>query len=158
MFSCTLLGVDVGKSQAVQPEFARMIVAVPLKKSSKPDLFLQQSGYDASGPMVLAGHRSHSSHSSHSSHYSGSGGYSSPSVSIPPSITSPKSPTESIISPDNSTTNDKKFKIIYLKSGVSLPCDSAWVGAGIINFVQHGTTYTLPLGDIDLEKTLQAAE
>ncbi|MHC1743949.1 MAG: hypothetical protein AB9873_13075 [Syntrophobacteraceae bacterium] len=172
MFSLALLGVDAKSTQAVESEFARALSAVPLKRSSKPDLFLQLSSTDASGATMLAGHRSHSSHSSHSSHrshsshYSGSGGYSPPSSSgssftpSSPSTTRPKaSGITTFPSASDQDVSKKKIKKIFMRNGASLPCDSAWVDGGKwVNFMRAGTVYNLPLEDIDLDRTLKESE
>ncbi|MDO8240996.1 MAG: hypothetical protein Q7T51_03400 [Candidatus Moranbacteria bacterium] len=172
VFSLTMLGLDSSKSQAMQTEFVRMLATMPLRRSEKPDLFLMQGGANDSGNMVLAGHRSHSSHrshASHSSHYSGSGGgYSTytPAPSTPPAVKPPPSMDNNAYKSNNSvgssidpivsgSGNSNSIKKVHLKNGAWLPCDSAIVQGDKLVIYQSGSSVSLPLGDVDLDKTMK---
>lgn len=175
VFSLTMLGLDSSKSQAMQTEFVRMLATMPLRKSEKPELFLMQGGANDSGNMVLAGHRSHSSHrshASHSSHYSGSGGgYSTytPTPSTPPAVKPPPSTNNNGTYKSNNSVgsnaapgvgangNGNNIKKIYMKNGAWLPCDSAVVQDDKLVIYQSGGSVSLPLEDVDLDKTMKGA-
>lgn len=177
VFSLTMLGLDSSKSQAMQTEFVRMLATMPLRRSEKPELFLMQGGANDSGNMVLAGHRSHSSHrshASHSSHYSGrgGGGYSTytPTPSTPPAVKPPPPATNNNTYKSNNSVgssidsgvgttsgNGNNIKKVYMKNGAWLPCDSAIVQDDKLVIYQSGTSVSLPLGDVDLDKTMKGA-
>lgn len=151
--SMALLGAEVGSQSNVSYAVnTPALWQLPIRRFSKPELFLQQSTAQESNVLV-AGHRSHASHASHASHSSHVSGVGSraPSVDSPSSPTDTKSiPSPASTRPGTPTSSAGK---VFMKNGAILLCDSAWLSEGKVYFSKDGKTFSLPLEDVDLQKT-----
>jgi hypothetical protein len=172
----TTTGVGANEENASKTG-AREILQLPVRRSEKPQLFLEQAAPDSDSLMMAAhrshsSHRSHASHSSHASHYSGSSSQSQEPSSTPETRSTPKpTPSSPSITPspsgqsrgsssgESSSSRKPSFSgsgitKLHMKNGVALDCDSAWQEEGKMFFSRGGKVYSLPLEDIDLLKTL----
>jgi hypothetical protein len=179
--SLALLGAD--SSSQSKTSYAGSVPAIwqlTVKRQSKPELFLQQSTvHDES--IVIAAHRSHSSHRSHASHASHVSGVSrqaapprssssstdtTESERVTPPAKSSLLPSSSPSSSTNTTGNElvvpptrtltpsrSDNKNVFMKNGATIDCDSSWISEGKLFFSKDGKTFSLPIDEIDLEKT-----
>lgn len=154
--SLALLGADVSsQAKASHAVNAQALWQLPIRKDTKPELFLQQSTTQEESNALFAAHRSHSSHRSHASHSSHVSGVSSretptDSSSSPTDTTEKKRTTPSATSVAPTRISDKK---IFMKNGVMIPCDSNWISEGRVYCSKDGKSFFLPLEDVDLKKT-----
>lgn len=153
IYSLTLLGADIGpQANVAHAVNTPMLWQLPVRRSSKPELFLQQSSAQESNVLV-AGHRSHASHASHRSHASHVSGASTRT----PSSESPSSPTDTegkrTPSPTKPETPTSSAKKVFMRNGAILSCDSVWISEGKVYFAKDGKTFSLPLEEVDIVKT-----
>lgn len=162
--SLALFSADIGSQAKVSHAVnIQALWQLPMRKDSKPALFLQQTAQEES--IVTAAHRSHSSHRSHASHASHVSGANvrgpSESTVIPDTP-----PSQSGIVPSNTTVErtpsymqksitpqNINNKMIFMTSGATISCDSSWIAEGKLFFTKSGKTYSLPIQDVDLRKT-----
>ncbi len=153
--SLALLGADVSsQSRASSAASTPGFWELPLKRSNKPNLFLQQKS-NSESDMLIAAHRSHSSHrshASHASHVSGVGNRATPTESTIKSTDANE--TKKAPAPAKSITPaNRSDKGVFLTNGVAIACDSSWLSEGKVHCLQNGKTFSLPLEDVDLQKT-----